>query len=329
MAVQKSGFSKFNLAATILLCGFLLLSSPSVYAAPAPTAPATRSIDQAKILATLMTGMQQRQASQFGQAEQTFKSAITMAEGGPVEWQARTNEGLAGLYLAMGRLPESQNLYEKALHLLVRSNNRLLWGIAYDNMSRVCMERGSAEAAEPYNARALSILESSPATPKLDLAKSWNQKALIEVALRKNSEAEKSYARALTFLNQVGRAAEPPTLRPTIMDNLGGLYLKNGEFDKAETTRKQAVSLFETTVGPKRPDTAAALMNLGAVYTQQQKFEQGLPYIKQALDIDEATLGMRHPTTVQIMKNYCTLLQMTHHDQELQTYLQHVKSGGH
>ena len=190
------------------------------------------------------------------------------------------------------------------------------------------MERGSAETAEPYNARALSILESLPATPKLDLAKSWNQKALIEVALNKNAAAETSYTRALTLLNQAGRVADP-TMRPTIMDNLGGLYLKNGEFDKAETIRKQAVTLFETTVGPKRPDTAEALMNLGAVYTHQQKFEQGLPYIKRALDIDEATLGMRHPTTMQIMKNYCTLLKMTHRDQEYETYLQHVRSGGH
>jgi tetratricopeptide (TPR) repeat protein len=318
MTVQKASFSKIDIAATILMCGSFLLSS----------LPASAAVDQAKVLATLTMGMQQRQMSHFGEAEQTFKSAIAMSAGGPVDLQAKSNEGLAGLYLAMNRLPEAQSLYEKSIRLLEGSNNKFLLGIAYDNMSRLYQEKGSFETAETYNTKALSILDSLPSTPRIDLAKAYNNKGLLEVALRKDTLAQASYARALELVNQAGRVADP-TLKPTIMDNLGGLYLKNGEFDKAEAIRKQAVSLFETTVGPKRPDTAMALMNLGAVYTRQQKFEQGLPYIKRALDIDEATLGLRHPTTMQIMKNYCTLLKMTHRDQEYEAYLQHVRSGGH
>ncbi|MDR3617017.1 MAG: tetratricopeptide repeat protein [Candidatus Obscuribacterales bacterium] len=316
--MQKVGFLKINITATILVCGSFLLSSLS----------ASAVVDQAKISATLTMGQQQRQLSHFGEAEQSFKSAIAMSEGGPVDVQARANEALGGLYMAMGRLQESQGLYEKSIRLLEGTNNKNLLGIAYDNMSRLCQERGSMETAETYNAKALAIFESQPTTSRIDLAKAYNNKGLLEVNLKKDTQAQASYTRALQYVDQAGRVSDP-TLKPTIMDNLGGLYLKSGEFDRAEAMRKQAVSLFETTVGARRPETAAALMNLGAVYTHQQKFEQGLPYIKRALDIDEATLGMRHPTTVQIMKNYCTLLQMTHHDQELQTYLQHVKSGGH
>jgi tetratricopeptide (TPR) repeat protein len=129
--VQKAGFPKINITATILVCGSFLLSLLSASAA----------VDQAKVSAALTMGLQQRQLSHFGEAEQSFKSAIAMSEGGPVDVQARSNEALGGLYMAMRRLQETQGLYEKSIRLLEGTNNKNLLGIAYDNMSRLYQEK--------------------------------------------------------------------------------------------------------------------------------------------------------------------------------------------
>ena len=282
--------------------------------------------DSETVSSKLERGLKLRRSGNFKEAEQLFKDAIRLSASDKVQ-EAKAHEALAGLYLSTGRLEESQSLYGKAIQTLEACDKPLQLAIAYDNMSNVCLARHKLDDAEGYNKKALSILEKPNVASKIDLAKSINQMALISVANNKSAEAEAAFKRCINIFPQP-KGVDEQVFVATSLDNLGGLYLKGNLFSQAETSRKKALAMFETALGPKSTETAKCLQNLAAVYGHQKKFEEALPYLKRAEAIDESVLGLRNPTTLAALKSYIVLLKLTHKDKELQELVIRVNGLG-
>ncbi len=84
----------------------------------------------------------------------------------------------------------------------------------------------------------------------------------------------------------------------TDLNNLGLLYNKLGDYDKAEPLYKRALEIDEKALGPDHPGVATGLNNLGELYYNLDDFAKAEPLYKRALEITEEALGPDHPDMV-------------------------------
>ena len=110
--------------------------------------------------------------------------------------------------------------------------------------------------------------------------------------------------------------------RAELVDNLGIVYAKQGEYDKALQQFGNALSIYQKKYGPEHSKVANSLNSLGVVLGKQGKYQKALEYYQKALVIFENTLGPEHPLVAQLMCNKATLL---HRDGENEKSLIHFE----
>eukprot|EP00750_Incisomonas_marina_P024529 INCI5124.2.p1 GENE.INCI5124.2~~INCI5124.2.p1 ORF type:complete len:1327 (-),score=287.09 INCI5124.2:1886-5278(-) len=78
-------------------------------------------------------------------------------------------------------------------------------------------------------------------------------------------------------------------------NNLGVLYQKTREFEKALTVGLKSLQISQETMGKTSAAVATALNNLGALYSEMGKSDIALKFYKKSLAIDEDKYGTDHP----------------------------------
>ena len=81
------------------------------------------------------------------------------------------------------------------------------------------------------------------------------------------------------------------------LNNLGGMYISQGNYTAAEPRFLQAVKILELALGPDHPHTASGLNNLADVYETQLNYTAAEPLYLRSLKIREQALGSDHPDT--------------------------------
>jgi Tetratricopeptide repeat/Domain of unknown function (DUF4062) len=76
------------------------------------------------------------------------------------------------------------------------------------------------------------------------------------------------------------------------LNNLGKLYVVQGELQKAESTYREALALRETMLGPDHPDVAVSLNNLAEVYAGLRRYGEAEPLFRRALEIQGVPLEL-------------------------------------
>jgi tetratricopeptide (TPR) repeat protein/transcriptional regulator with XRE-family HTH domain len=78
--------------------------------------------------------------------------------------------------------------------------------------------------------------------------------------------------------------------------NRAGIYLHTRvQYAEAEPLLKQALTIYEQTLGPEHPHVALSLSCLAALYQDQGEHRQAEPLYQRALSICEQALGPEHP----------------------------------
>ena len=92
-------------------------------------------------------------------------------------------------------------------------------------------------------------------------------------------------------------------------NNLGSVYIKQGNYEKALEYYGNALELLERVLGSDHPDTATTYNNMAGVYQAQGDYEKALEYYDKALDVIGRVLGSDHPYTAATYNNmaevYC------------------------
>jgi tetratricopeptide (TPR) repeat protein len=99
----------------------------------------------------------------------------------------------------------------------------------------------------------------------------------------------------------------PRTL--TSLNNIGFLYNKLDQRDKARPIYEQVLKSREEVLGPNHLHTATSLNNLAVIYERMGLYEQALPLYERSLKIYELRKGKDDPSTVSIRNNK---LQLEH-----------------
>jgi CHAT domain-containing protein/Tfp pilus assembly protein PilF len=87
------------------------------------------------------------------------------------------------------------------------------------------------------------------------------------------------------------------------LDMLAAVYMKRGEFTKAEPLRRKSFEITRDTLGEKHPDYAVAMNNLAVMYDRMGDNVQAVRLQRQALQLYRRAFGDRHLNTAQALAN--------------------------
>jgi tetratricopeptide (TPR) repeat protein len=112
----------------------------------------------------------------------------------------------------------------------------------------------------------------------------------------------------------VARAADAAGIaKPTarLSNQLGVLFDVKADYAQAETLKRRALAIAETSYGPGHPDVAVHISNLSELLRKTNRLAEAEPLIRRALAIDEKSYGPDHPTVAIRLNNLAALLKAT------------------
>lgn len=98
-------------------------------------------------------------------------------------------------------------------------------------------------------------------------------------------DAEAVYLRQIEFAEELYGKEHEKTA--TSYNEIGVVYNKKGDYDKALEYSKKALEIREKSLGTEHPDTATSYNNIGAVYKALGDYDKALEYYFKALEIWE------------------------------------------
>ncbi len=165
----------------------------------------------------------------------------------------------------------------------------------------VYKDNGLLEAAREYHLRALELHLGELPADDPRIAQSWFKLGLVDNAGDRLAEAEEKFRRALEILD----AQTQPDLRDraAVLDELGDLRAKTGDYDEAETLLRQALTLREEALGPEDTDVAVSLNSMGLLYFRQERYEEAEESFRRAVEIQRQNRPRGHPVVIQGLNN--------------------------
>ena len=138
------------------------------------------------------------------------------------------------------------------------------------------------------------------------------------------------YARAedllLGVLPQAKMWGESDQRFATVLYNLGEIYRRQQEFEKAEPYFWRALPIWAKSVGAEHPEMAKGLTSLTKIYANKQEYTKAEPLIKQALKIQEKNFGLEHTNLLPILEEYSNLLKLMNRQERAGKIDRRIKS---
>jgi tetratricopeptide (TPR) repeat protein len=92
------------------------------------------------------------------------------------------------------------------------------------------------------------------------------------------------------------------------VNNLAGVYYRQGRYAEAEPLCQRALRDRERVLGPEHPDTLTSVNNLAGLYVSQGRYAEAEPLYQRGLRDGERVLGPEHPDTLASLSNLAALL---------------------
>lgn len=264
----------------------LLAQSASKGAPSEPTSKASQAATEEKqdCRTLVLLNYKLRQMGDYQSAEKVLQTAAKLASTDAD--RILVHNALGGLYMHTQNDLESEANFRKALALLEKTAkpDSLDMATILDNLSVVCSAAKKFSEAESLNGRAIEIYRKNQNAPNatLDLITVLGNRGYILSRQGKHKESLASYEEAVAIC-QSGEQV-PPSLYATMIDNLGNAYYMQGEFEKAEQARVDALALFESSAGQNHPETIKARRNLAAVYIKEDRLEEASDLLKKSIE---------------------------------------------
>jgi len=191
-----------------------------------------------------------------------------------------------------GRYLEAEDLFKRALAVSeeIYGPQDVRVGAQLNHLAATWRELRLLDHALAHHERALALLEAASGTDHPDVAQTLASIGLVQYRRGEHHRARSAYQRALKiFQARADRLQAARTLSSL------GMALKGlGRFDAAETSIRQALTLFEQ-CGADDWQIASALDNLGTILSAAGRLQEARAALEQARGILERRLGPDHP----------------------------------
>ncbi len=170
---------------------------------------------------------------------------------------------------------------------------------ALNALGLLCKDVARHDEARDLYARALAILERSPAPREDDVATLYHNLAGIEHARRDFVAAEPLARRGLALRRILGdddAVAADSVALAAILDG-------QEKFDEAETLYREGVAILERSPERNAGEIAVALNNLGAQYLARGRLTEALSLLTRAERLKRSFLHEHHPDIAVTLNN--------------------------
>ncbi|MEI7475469.1 MAG: tetratricopeptide repeat protein [bacterium] len=145
--------------------------------------------------------------------------------------------------------------------------------------------------AEQTFSMSINLIEDKLGENNSILSASLNGLALIYYSQQRFNEALPLLERAI----KIAESSNDQFNMPRYLNNLGELYRRIGQYDKAESTYNRSIEITQKTVGIDTTNYAVVIGNMALIYLQQGKDEQAEIFAQHSKDIYEKLLPANHP----------------------------------
>lgn len=232
-------------------------------------------------------------------AQRDYVHAATILEGVVARatdehkpfWEAMALGTLGGVYQKAGRYAESETVLNRAIFQWTRlkgMNAHELVG-PIGNLGGLYYEAGQYSLAERELTRAIEIENATDNKPGL-LATLLNNLGNVYYEEHKDTLAIEAAERALQKYqlsnDHRGGSASSWSL-------LGALYIRTRQLPEAENCLQQALSIWQSLLGPEDPHTGEGVANLAAYYKVSGQLRKAEPLYQEANEIFQKSGGNR------------------------------------
>ncbi|WP_373211224.1 DUF4125 family protein [Allofournierella massiliensis] len=231
------------------------------------------------------------QKKQFSGIESYLNNGINDALGRHDEGTALIllNE-LMGYYRSVSRHADCAEAAEKALALICSMGleGTVNHGTTLLNAATGLRAAGENDRAEETYRKAQVILESQLPAEDYRLASLYNNMSLLYAAMGRLELAAEYARKALERIEQNPDAQAELAIS---LSNLGGMYTRLGQSERAHRCLERAVRLFEQLPGGDDPHYPAALCALAELHFHQGEPEKSAELFRRALGLIERAYG--------------------------------------
>jgi tetratricopeptide (TPR) repeat protein len=219
--------------------------------------------------------------------------AIETELRGQPKVQANLFRALSHVYEAMGLYRESKSLAEKSLALphVDGREGELQRAAALLDLGRSYMRLGHRELAEKPFEQALAIRIRILGENHLDVARVLNNLGGVLTQLGRFDEALAAHRRALAIQQRV--APDGNESYPSIR-GLGMVQIRNGDYEAALESFRQAQDIVEKRFGQNSPFFADSLYNVALALEDLTRFEEAQQMLERSLEIRKRVLPVDH-----------------------------------
>jgi len=217
---------------------------------------------------------------------------------------------LGRIRTAQGRLPEAQKLLQRGLEMRLALGEEqseqtidVRNGLA-DNL----VQMGKPEEALPFLRQNVDAAGRIFGEQHGAVGIAWNNlaNALVDIPGRE-VEGEQAYRKALEILSGSQGPAHPEVA--TTYNNLGALYLKSKQWEKAADAHRRALDLRLAMLGSAHPNTSASQLGLALALNKLGKLKEAESLLRSALAGLTESLGAGHWRTANVRYYLGVILQ--------------------
>jgi tetratricopeptide (TPR) repeat protein len=201
---------------------------------------------------------------------------------------ARTVNNLANIHFSLGNLDDAMKLYQEALeikrHCLGDDSDEV--ANTLNNIAHVMANAGQEQDALKAYHNVVKIKQDRYGKSHASVATTLASMGDVYIKLGKLDIAMTYFEQCIRIqkLHQDNRCDE------RVLENLGSIYGKLGEWHKAEMTFKDIVDIKREAQGNESLDVAKTLDLLAVSYIEQNRYADSIEHLQEALRIRKACL---------------------------------------
>ncbi|MEQ6166523.1 CHAT domain-containing protein [Ekhidna sp. MALMAid0563] len=199
-----------------------------------------------------------------------------------------------------GDLGRSETELLKAVEM-AKGKNEIQYLRAIDRLSALKIEQGEYSDSENYLLYNLEQKEEKYNNDPIVMLETLNGLSGLYYRLNDLKSANDYMTRALDV------AGDIRTIRPYMINNLGTIYKRQGDIEKAEECFKESSQGFLGLFGSMNPDYANSLSNLASIYKEKGDLGKALDLYMKVLDMDKVIYGTEHANYATSLNNVALL----------------------